>query len=464
MSEIFLFGETKPHGHEKRTADGQTVRQMVAAMLSPHGQVLSNSKTPAQIMNQNVPQTNTLSEENQEAEQLDKPPNTSSASFTMELRKRDRPLCWEEEVVQPATRKEPSTMTQTVMIPMPTRHPEKRRVTRSQVREEVFKVASFKETVCINKISEDWEARHEVFRSLTQGHQHQQTTYVLLWGLPPEKRISVFKLLQAWARWDPGSAETTWALFISTGKALKLSPSPEDHQFLQNLRSQHKAAPVKVPIILTPEETEDIIQQLVELGEVGPAIALSTAYSTIQRLSDLARVRTADVHQIGEFIAIQITEGKVTKRIGAFTIHVLRDSTIGAAIWSWTLKRRKEHQDYLFDVQETKDAVKACLPKGKSILAIRKGAAWTAAVNGRSIPQLQECMRHKSETTTEIYLGKGIANLVRAQSIAETTQAIGLNPSSLSYGASNTTYTSTPAQTPAVGHSTSKKSRFEKLC
>lgn len=311
------------------------------------------------------------------------------------------------------------------------------RVTASHIRELIVQVATISELVTLRYIEMLWEQRASIWRTTTESHQRSQTKFVPLWCLAPLKRAEVFNTLQAHVPWDASTSDTYWNTFLKTRHVL-LSESDNawamrnvrdaiaDHGMRKLLREKKNEAPPKFPVTLAPTEILEMEEQLLEADKACAAMALGLAYSTFQRFSDIAQLRADDVFLLSEdWMAICVRTGKVTKRIGAFMIHLPRQSKLATRLWQLACEMRTRRIEFLFpDV--VKDDVRAALPPSKTLLAIRKGAAFHAALAGTPTPVLTQQLMHRDPVTTLTYTGKGMADVAKAAACAQAMTTLGI--------------------------------------
>ena len=249
-----------------------------------------------------------------------------------------------------------------------------------------------------------WQDRALAFRMCTtKKHQSQQERMLSLFGpLSEEERHTA---ITNNTNWKSSTKDSYWATYISAAKIAQVPVTVGD---LAMMRHLHQNAQLQEDVTqIVPMTVQQFLSIMTSSTSIETKVAIAIGFTLGQRISDVLNLRAADVLFMDNAICIIFRIGKVTKHIGPYSLFLALDTLL--ATYLSRLKKKCLNQPLLFST-ETHCAVKnAVHAMNLDMRSIRKGGLWRMAAEGRTVPEILDYSKHRTQHMLYRYLGAGQA-------------------------------------------------------
>ena len=260
-----------------------------------------------------------------------------------------------------------------------------------------------------------FENRHQGFKLGSSSAQQQQKRLLWLFDLQQEDRWKAFEMEAKARRWAPATRESYWTSMMALKAVFEEPTKAVDKKILKDLRGTSWSTATGD----TPVMTKQHAKQLATLDgsqEEDLATIVLAAWWLGQRIGDMLKLAPEDVKQVSPKLGmLTIRRGKVTSKIGPFTIGFDPNGAEGRMNKLLTLAKRRSTQKFLVlssldDFEHQSEKVATLLKRIDPALgrrSIRKGGLIRMANNGMEIKDLLSFSKHVSEHMLMRYLGGG---------------------------------------------------------
>lgn len=276
-------------------------------------------------------------------------------------------------------------------------------------------------------------AKPEVQRAFKSLADSQHRNWILCAALPMEERATFVETLCEESGLKARTVATYWRCYMAAAKALQIDIGPFAAKFRKHLESKFEALD---NMALTLDQARRVAEILRKKRLHRTLLVFRLTWLLAQRAADVLRIRDVELYSlVGRFLAIRITEGKTTARLGPFPLFLPLTTQLAQSIIK--LKQTRTTQGMLFgDVatraMELSTALKQVAKEDGTTLhqrAIRRGAAQRISALGLAdIVTMKRVLRHAPEhRTTEGYMHNGLTDLRWAMTSAELASVNGLD-------------------------------------
>lgn len=277
------------------------------------------------------------------------------------------------------------------------------------------------------EVARAWEDRHDIFRRASSvSHQSTQRRVILMFGVHSvRERLTLFAEWQKRFPWSAATAASYWEAAWSAGKTIDLPPPTFlEVTFGKLLRREAQKEFLRHPTGVTPAEASEIVAALKKSAPT-TAAAMQLTYGLAQRFADVMLLRAEEIRLIGPWVAITFLEGKVTARIGPWTMHIPRESKMAEALLALA-HNAKTGRIFPHD-QCTRELRSELRPRGFKQTCLRRGAVQAMAATALD-QDVIDVTQHKSRRTFNIYTQRGLFSLGQAKARMETLKLTGMWP------------------------------------
>lgn len=269
------------------------------------------------------------------------------------------------------------------------------------------------------ELMEMWDSRPGPWRTETPPTAATKRRLGMLWAISEERRWEVFQDLAT--KWTAGTAAQYWTMFLATAPIFQRKVSDLSRRIAKNLKEVDRVTVRKWPAAIDPVTARGILKEL----EGATALCFATTFAFGARFSDVVQL-TPDAVQVVEgtgparFVAVTFSKGKVTKRIGPWTLHLPIESKLAGDLLRQKEMAMKEKWQSLFGdrKERTANLRQVLAPRNLTQRAIRRGALQSVAEVG-GVRDVIHLSQHVSEKQAKAYLNWGAQDMQAAHHTAE---------------------------------------------
>ena len=282
-------------------------------------------------------------------------------------------------------------------------------------------------------LQQEWDSRPLACRLTTAHYQGTQRRLVPLLAVEPTRRLEAF--LAKTQHVGCATRASYWVALASAAKLLDKPTAQAQQQVTRWLQGQARTHPGRVPVPVTINHIAQILAYLKATPPSGwkpEAVVSVIAFVVAQRAGDVSQIRKEAVEFLRYATAITIFEGKVTAKIGPFTVFVAPTTSASSILRTWLGVTPFKQYIFMKDNRiQTRtrfvESVKKFLRQFDPALearSLRRGGLQQHAMNGCSVETLLAFSQHSGEPMLRKYLDFGKWMACRAVPQAAATAAL----------------------------------------